>query len=116
MKKTNIWLRRAAIATAALAILGSASPALAVSTSTWGAEAWTNSSNTTVTVEDTSMNANEAKAEFYVHGSNELKVITAKNGKGDTTVSGKYSSGINKFRACNIRPASPDNCSSWVVL
>lgn len=116
MTSTNPWVKRAAVAVAAFAVLGAASPAFAATAEVTGARATTNSADTVVTVTDTRANGNSASAEFYVNGSNSMRTITATKGNNTSVSSGEYDDGIEKLRACNIRPIVPDNCSSWTTV
>jgi hypothetical protein len=114
MKKTQIWLRHAAVAAAGLAILGSASPAMAtISGSNGGVGFTTNSAETILTVRDKAMDGFSVNGDYYVNGSAGMKTLNVNGGKNDEESTGEYDDGINKARGCVVKPVVADACTGW---
>lgn len=114
MTSKNLWAKRAAVAVAALAVLGSASPAMAtIAASNDGVTVTTNSAETKVTVKDTDWDGFSVNGDFYANGDADMHTINVSGGNNDEVTSGTYSDGIRKLRGCVVKPIVKDACTGW---
>jgi hypothetical protein len=109
--KINFWRSLALAAVAGVALLGTSSQAIAISSDTTGSEAYGDSTGT-FRVIDTKCDGDPAYGRFIEQGNSGIQRVNNKSGCG-STVSGDLGNAITSVQACRDTTLAKDNCGGW---
>jgi hypothetical protein len=113
MTSNNPWLKRASVAVAALAVLGSAAPAVAATKYTPDDAGRAYSNGTFVRVYDMEANGESVYSKYDVYGHLEQYRVEVTAGNGEYKDTQDFDDGIERFNACENENNAPDECSSY---
>ena len=109
--KKKLWQSCAIAVVAGVSLLGTSSPAFAISSDTTGSEAYGNSTGE-YRVYDTKCDGDSAYGRFVEKGTTGIQRRNNKSGC-NTMVTADMGSAITSVQACRDTTLAKDNCGGW---